>query len=127
MKALVLFLLITIHCPIIAAEKYVKLYNLVCEPSPKWTENATCNLKVIGRNVVVANMEMDSKAQFNNISVHFQLFKFYSQFRPFLINIDFNVCDVISKRAPSRFYVNAMLRILSKFSNAIRCPLSVSN
>lgn len=109
------------------ADKYVKLYNLVCEPSQKWTDNVTCGLKVIGRNVVVANMEMDSKYPFKNISVHFQLFKFYSQFRPFLIDVKFNACDIWNKRVISNFYINVMLRILAKFSNALKCPLNVSN
>ncbi|KAL5273759.1 hypothetical protein ACFFRR_000482 [Megaselia abdita] len=117
------FLFILTVCPI-TADKYVKLYNIVCETSSKWIENATCRLKVIGRNVVVANMEMDTKNPFRNISVHFQVFKFYSQFRPYIINTAFNICDILKKRAASNFYINTIIRILSKFSNAIQCPLS---
>lgn len=126
MITLRILLMATIFGRIITADKYVKLYNLVCEPSPKWTQNATCDLKVIGRNAVVANMEMDSTHPFRNISVHFQLFKFYNQFRPFLIDINFNACDIFSKKAMSNFYANTVVRILSKFSNAVKCPLNVS-
>ncbi|KAL5284303.1 hypothetical protein ACFFRR_006534 [Megaselia abdita] len=110
--------------PLISADnKYVKLYNIVCDPSPKWTENATCDLKVIGRNVVVANMEMDIKQPFKNVSVHFQFFKFYNQFRPFLIDVNFNVCNTLFKKSASNFYMNLLLRVLSKYSNAVNCHL----
>ncbi|KAL5284317.1 hypothetical protein ACFFRR_006540 [Megaselia abdita] len=117
-------LLLMTFIGIIAADKYTKLYNLVCDTSPKWAENVTCDLKVMGRNVVFANMEMDVKRPLNNISVHFQIFKFYNQFRPFIVDVSFSVCDVLSKKSESNFYINSMLRILSKFSNAVKCPLN---
>lgn len=126
MNPLSILLMTTIYSRTIRADKYVKLYNLVCEPSPKWTENATCELKVIGRDAVVANLEMDAKQQFNNISVHFKVFKFYNQFRPYLIDLKFNACDILRKKIVSNFYINTAIRILSKFSNAVKCPLNVS-
>lgn len=117
----------TIFMPFVTPDKYVKMYNLVCEPSPKWAENVTCDLKVIGRNIVIANMEMDARNPFNNISVHFKAFKFYNQFRPFLIDVNFSMCDILNKSTVSNFYNNLVLRILKKYSNAIQCPLKVSN
>lgn len=125
MKTLI-FLLLTFYSRTITTEKYMKLYNLVCEHSSKWIDNNTCNLKVIGRNLVVANMEMDLKRTLKNISVHIDISKFYSGFRPYLVNITFNACDVLNKKAASGFYINLFLRILSKYSNAVQCPLSVS-
>lgn len=120
-------LVITLYCQVIAADKYVKLYNLVCDFEPEMIENASCNLKVVGRNVVVANMDMDLKYAFKNWSVHFQFFKFYSQFRPFLIDVHFNVCDILSKKSNTNFFINLIIRIALKYSNAIMCPLQVSS
>ncbi|KAL5284318.1 hypothetical protein ACFFRR_006541 [Megaselia abdita] len=68
-------------------------------------------------------MEMDVKKSFKNVSVHFQIFKFYNQFRPFLVDVSFSVCDILSKKSASSYYINTMIRVLSKFSNAVKCPL----
>lgn len=122
------FLILTIYCRIITADRYMKMYNLVCEPVPKWVENATCHLKVVGRNDVVANMDMDIKETFKNVTIHFQLFKFYNQFRPFLIDITFNMCDVLKQKSISNFYVNQLKRVLSKYgNNGVKCPMEVSD
>lgn len=104
--------------PSVGTEQYMKFYNIVCEANPKYVENATCELNVIGRQVVVANMEMEAKNALKNLTVHFQLFKFYNQFRPFLINVTFNVCDIVYKKVPSNFYSNLVIRTISKFSNS---------
>lgn len=120
-------LLMIIYSRIITADKYVKMYNLVCEPSPKWAANATCALKVIGRNVVIANLEMDARRTFKNITIHAKLFKFYNQFRPFFVDIKFNLCDILNKKSASNFYISQALRVISKYSNAVRCPLEVRN
>lgn len=118
-----LLTLIALFDLLVKAEQYAKLYNIACEPNSKWVENATCALNVIGRQVVVANMEMDTKNALKNLTVHFKLYKFYNQFRPFLIDVTFNVCDVVRKKGPSNFYSNLVVRVLSKFSNSTKCFL----
>lgn len=109
------------------SERYMKLYNIACEPNPKWAVNVTCELKVLGREHVVSNMEMDLANTLRNISINLTLYKFYNQFRPFLINVHFNVCDILNNKIISNFYANTFIRIVRKYSNAVMCPLPVSS
>ena len=107
------------------ADKHFKLTNLVCEPSPVYVENATCALKIVARNVAIANMEMDLRGIHRNVSVVLKMFQFYNQFRPFLIDTRFNLCDLVKGSFIPNFYVSTLRRILLKFSNSIQCPMKV--
>lgn len=120
-----IFIAMSLLGPPIMAEhdQYMKLYNINCEPNAEYLDNVTCELNVIGRQVVVANIEWDAKTAFNNLTVHFKLFKFYNQFRPFLIDVTFNVCDVAHKRVASNFYSNLVVRVISKISNSTKCVI----
>lgn len=126
MAVIVIVLVLLLNLEFTVADKYMKIYNIVCEANAEYTEHVTCGLKVIGRNVVVANMELDTKRPFKNISVNFKMFKFYNQFRPFLVNVSFNVCDLLGKKIQSNFFNNLMIRVLAKYSNSVKCPLEVS-
>lgn len=103
----------------------MKLSNLVCEHNSKWTENVSCALKILGREHV-ANMKLDLKKEISDVSIHLKIYKFYNQFRPFLVDVSFNFCNVLNKKNIAHFYINTILRVLSKYSNVIKCPLKVS-
>lgn len=118
-----IFIAMSLLGPPVMAEQYMKLYNINCEPNSNYLDNVTCELNVIGRQVVVANMEWDAKKDLKNLTVHFQLFKFYNQFRPFLIDVTFNLCDVAQKKVASNFYSNLVVRVISKISNSTKCDI----
>lgn len=119
----VLVIIFNIHG--IFTEKYAKLYNIVCEISTNWAENTTCGLKVIGREPVVANLDTFVKMPLSQLTVHLKLYKFFNQFRPFLVDVKVNICDVINKKSTLNFYGNTLIRIWSKYTNAVKCPITV--
>lgn len=109
-----------IHC-----ETMSKLYNLRCDGNAKLVDNITCNLKALRRDMVIANLDLDVITTLQNVSAHFQVFKNYNEFRPFLIDAKFNWCEAIHQKGITGFYVNQMIRVLRKFSNIVKCKLKV--
>uniref|UniRef100_T1GEA9 Uncharacterized protein n=1 Tax=Megaselia scalaris TaxID=36166 RepID=T1GEA9_MEGSC len=97
---------------------------MVCDFNENYAENGTCELKGLGRQFIVANLEADVKKPFKNISIHLKMFKFYNQFRPFLVDVEFNVCDAFNKKSALNFYGNTLMRLMMKYTNIRKCPIS---
>uniref|UniRef100_T1GEB1 Uncharacterized protein n=1 Tax=Megaselia scalaris TaxID=36166 RepID=T1GEB1_MEGSC len=96
---------------------------MVCDFNEKYVENVTCELKGLRRQYIVANLEADTIGVFKNFSVHIKIYKFYNQFRPFLVDVKLNVCDVINKKSTSNFYGNTVVRLMAKYTSIIKCPV----
>lgn len=105
----------------INTEMNIKLYSTLCKFNPKWVDNGTCALKVIARNRVKFNVDYDLVLPMNNVTVHLTLFKYYNQFRPFLINDWANLCKGLSELSPYNFYLKTLFRQAMKYSNIINC------
>lgn len=107
----------------------LKFYKVDCVFYPEYVENGTCNLKVLRRDLVIANVDYDLKKSMNNVTVHFHTFKLYSQFRPFLIDSWLNLCEVSEEGGYNayNFFVKLLYRIAKRTSNnAIICNHTVS-
>lgn len=116
----------SISFSLVQCEKVSKLYNIDCHGNPKFVENATCYLKAVRRDTVLAFMDLDVIDMLKNITVRYRVFKFYNQFRPFLVDIEFNWCDVFSLKSIGSFYANQIVRIARKYCNIMYCKLSVN-
>lgn len=123
---LICIFMLAISYNLILSETISKLYNLQCHGSPKFVENATCLLKAVRRDMVVGNLNLDVISSLRNVSCHYKVFKYYNQFRPFLIDARFNWCEAIHQRGITGFYINQLMRVLRKFSNIVKCHLKVS-
>ncbi|KAL5277159.1 hypothetical protein ACFFRR_002407 [Megaselia abdita] len=99
----------------------IKPYNTVCNFNPKWVDNGTCTLKLIARNRVRFNVDYDLFLPMKNVTIHLQFFKFYNQFRPFLMNDWANLCSALSNISPYNFFIKTLLRQTTKYSNMNNC------
>ena len=120
-------ILLTILPPCIlsfeAPQHYLKFYNTECNFNPKYVANGSCSLKVPGRNLVLANVDYDLITPMKNITVFGKVFKFYNQFRPFLIDEIVNLCKLANPGGfgSYNFFVKLIARIILKSSNTIKC------
>lgn len=105
----------------VSSENILKFYKANFDVNPEHIENSTCNLKVVDRNTVLANVDYDLKLSMKNITARFQLFKFYNQFRPFLINNVFNLCKLLKNGDYYNFFVKLFYRLVVKNTNTFVC------
>ncbi|KAH8396870.1 hypothetical protein KR215_005758, partial [Drosophila sulfurigaster] len=102
-----------------------KFTNVQCDVPTEVAVNLTCSIKAVNWNKATAEMDAYLLRPIDNISVHFELFKkdYANQYKKFLINIRFNLCDVISKR-DTLIYGTIAWKLLKRFSNVNHsCPL----
>ncbi|ALC41517.1 CG33919, partial [Drosophila busckii] len=102
-----------------------KLVNLECIVNPERVENVSCRIKAINWNKAVAVMDCDLKVPMYKMIAHLQVYKknYSNKFQPFLINVELNFCDIISKRS---FMVYGVIvwKLLKRFSNVNHsCPI----
>ncbi|XP_037930429.1 uncharacterized protein LOC119665212, partial [Teleopsis dalmanni] len=104
-------------CTTTNAMRY-KIINLECKTNAKFVINTDCRLKAVNRETSLVNMSCDVVGVVGNISVHIQVWQKNSKniYRPFLINITENACDILDKRK-SHIYTTIALNILKEFSN----------
>ncbi|ALC41518.1 CG33137, partial [Drosophila busckii] len=103
-----------------------KLVNLECIVNPERVENVSCRIKAINWNKAVAVMDCDLKVPMYKMITRLQLFKkdYSNRYQPFLVNVELNLCDIISKRSFMAYGV-IILRILKRFSNVNHaCPIA---
>ncbi|KAH8319940.1 hypothetical protein KR074_009683, partial [Drosophila pseudoananassae] len=93
-----------------------KITNLVCEPNPKFVTNVTCKLKAINWNRSVVNMSCFLRQKLYP-TIQMQIFKkdYTNQFKPFLIDVKVNFCDVVQKKSYFAYGV-IFWKILKKFA-----------
>ncbi|KAH8261383.1 hypothetical protein KR044_008119 [Drosophila immigrans] len=101
-----------------------KTTNIECIGNPKYVANSTCLVKARNWNKAVAYMDCDLVLPLRNTSVHMELFKkgYSNRYHPFLINVAFNMCDIIAKRnfIP---YGTMFWKIIREFTNVNHsCP-----
>ena len=118
-KAITIYLIVS-GIPV-GSEYHIKFYNTNCTFNTKYIGNGTCNLKLVARNTIRANVDYDLLLPMQNVTAYFKLFKFYNQFRPFLINEWINLCHLIKDFSSYNFFVKMGYRIVKKYSNAIIC------
>lgn len=111
----------------VMSEKIVKFYKIECVHNDKYISNMTCDLKVIGRNLVQSNGFMILKENVTNAKVSGELFKFENRFQPFLINVTFNMCEVSKLKGIEKPLVSTVLKIFERNSNLVKCVHKVWN
>ncbi|XP_034479995.1 uncharacterized protein LOC117785851 [Drosophila innubila] len=102
-----------------------KSMNIECIPDPKYAVNSTCLIKAKNWNMAVLNMDCDLILPLRNTTIQMELFKkgYSNQYHPFLVNVAFNLCDIISKRNYLS-YGTILWKIIKKYTNANHsCPL----
>ncbi|KAH8286784.1 hypothetical protein KR018_009902 [Drosophila ironensis] len=121
-----------------------KTTNVECGTAPHYSANASCWLKALNWNKAIANMDVDLIGHLKNISVsgfiysvaiikilslrklRLQVFKrdYTNKLQPFLIDVHFNICDIILKRNhfPYGKMIWGMLKSSSNFNHS--CPYS---
>lgn len=120
MKYRLLFLLILLELSY--GQKYLKFYKTDCIFNPKYVANGTCSLRMKARGLAVANVDYDILIDMWNVSAHVVMYKYYNQFRPFLIDEKALLCKLItdiSYMSGMNYFAKTVYRIVRKFSNAI--------
>ncbi|KAH8411029.1 hypothetical protein KR222_007451, partial [Zaprionus bogoriensis] len=101
-----------------------KSTNIECEPNPKYMVNVTCKIKARNWNNAVVQIDADLATPLRNTSIHLEVFKkgYNNRYFPFLVDVTFNICDVLSKRN-SLSYGKIMTKLATRFSNVNHsCP-----
>ncbi|KAH8412765.1 hypothetical protein KR009_005396, partial [Drosophila setifemur] len=101
-----------------------KLKKMECIGNPERVKNISCHVKPINWNLGVGNMDCFLTYPLINPYGRLQVFQrdYSNQFKPFLIDVTINICEVIEKRnfIPYGVIVWKMLR---RFTNANHsCP-----
>lgn len=105
----------------VASEKVIKFYNLECEHNDSYISNLTCDLKVRGRDIIQSNGFAVLTKHIKNARVHGELFKFEDRFKPFLMNITFNICDFFKSNGVPNLILSAAINIFQQKSNLVKC------
>ncbi|KAH8412764.1 hypothetical protein KR009_005397, partial [Drosophila setifemur] len=101
-----------------------KIKNIECVGNPKHVKNISCIVKPINWNLSVVNMECTLLGSLINPMTRIQVFQkdYTNQYKPFLIDVNINMCDVIVRRnfIP---YGTILWKIFKRFSNVNHsCP-----
>ncbi|KAH8328527.1 hypothetical protein KR067_010388, partial [Drosophila pandora] len=91
----------------------------------KYTESAECRLKAHSWEVSLLQMDVILKQPLSP-TIHFQIFQkdYSNRYHPFLINVTFNMCEVIAKRNYLP-YGAGIWRTVKTFTNANHsCPFT---
>lgn len=118
--------IIVISLDLAVADKYLKFYKAEFETNPKFVANSSSKLTVPARNRVLASYEGQMLEDLKNVTFNFRGYKFYNQFRPFLINEWINVCSVIRNFESYNYFVKTLKRIISRYGNIFQCPYKVN-
>ncbi|BFG05612.1 uncharacterized protein DMAD_04305 [Drosophila madeirensis] len=95
-----------------------KMTNIECQGNPDRVKNISCSLKAINWNKAIANMDCYLSVPLRNPVIRLQLFQrdYANQWKPFLVDVSFNVNDVISRRSFLPYGV-IMWKCLQRFTN----------
>lgn len=124
-----------------------KSLNMECVAFPKYVTNASCRIQARNWNHAVAQMDCDLIVTLRNISVRnhrvflinrlkrlfstqckLEVLKkgYNNQYHPFLINVQFNFCDVISRKNFVAYGI-MLWKLLKDYTNVNHsCPVKVT-
>lgn len=109
----------------VSSENILKFYKTSFDYNHDYIENGTSRIKVVDRYNTYGNIEYDLKLGLKNATIHLQFFQFYNQFRPFLVNYRFNVCELLKSGDGFNFFVKGFYRLASKITNSLKCDSKV--
>ncbi|KAH8253663.1 hypothetical protein KR032_006398, partial [Drosophila birchii] len=109
------------------SELVYKVVNVDCQGNPTRVANISCHVKAINWNLAVVNMDCFLIVPLRKAIIRLQVFKkdYSNQFKPFLIDVSINMCEIIEKRSYIPYGV-MIWKLLKQFTNANHsCPFSV--
>ncbi|KAH8298564.1 hypothetical protein KR044_011696, partial [Drosophila immigrans] len=109
----------------VSSEKLSRFTNIKCEVlDPSYCAYEKCYLKVLGRGIVGLNVQAKLlKAPFNNAKVNLSLWRKFNGFRPFMFNVTFDFCKLMSQPNGSLSFQKIFFDSLAKNSNINHsCP-----
>ncbi|XP_016957865.1 uncharacterized protein LOC108029885 [Drosophila biarmipes] len=124
--AALVFLGICFLCQMSEAQLAYKLTKIECEVNETRASNISCHVKAINWNMAVVNLDCFLIMPLLDPVVGMQLFmKDYSnQYKPFLVDVNFKLCEVIKKRDFIPYGV-IMWKVMKSFTNLNHsCPFS---
>ncbi|KAH8296973.1 hypothetical protein KR044_002328 [Drosophila immigrans] len=79
--------------------RLARFTNIKCEVlDPTYLSVVKCDLKILGRGIVGLNVHSKLlKGPFNNGKINLSLWRKYNGFRPFMYNVTFDFCKLMSK------------------------------
>lgn len=90
-------------------------------------QNVTCYNKPYNRTVQLINMdfELSNGIILYNANVNIQVFYKYNTYQPFLINVNENLCDLLSGSVTSKIFIMQMENIMKSGTINHPCPYNV--
>ncbi|XP_002091394.2 uncharacterized protein LOC6530479 [Drosophila yakuba] len=102
-----------------------KLNNIECLPNQSRVTNVSCKVKAVSWNMALVNMDCYLIFPINNPTIRVQVFmKDYSnQFKPFLIDATFKLCEVVERKSFLPYGV-MIWELFKSFTNVKSCHFS---
>ncbi|XP_017026944.1 uncharacterized protein [Drosophila kikkawai] len=103
-----------------------KLVKIDCLGNPARIINISCHLKAINWNLAVVKMDTFLIVPLRKPVIRLQVFKkdYSNQYKPFLIDVTVNMCEIIDKRSYIPYGV-IFWKLLIEFTNANHsCPFT---
>lgn len=106
-------------------EKILTFTKVKCFSNQKYVVNATCSVLHKTRDVSITNANYDLKLPLYNATVHMRFFKLQdsNSYKVFVINDLINICNSSKRKniLKLNFFSKTLIRLVSRYSNMIRC------
>nr|XP_016940301.1 uncharacterized protein LOC108017703 [Drosophila suzukii] len=125
-SAVLVFLGICLAWQMLEAQLIYKLTKVECLVNKTRVSNVTCHVKPINWNMAVVNVDASLLMPVLNPIFRAQFFKkdYSNQYKPFLVDVTINMCEVIEKRNYIPYGVIAW-KLLKRFTNVNHsCPFT---
>ncbi|KAH8388150.1 hypothetical protein KR200_010186, partial [Drosophila serrata] len=108
------------------AQLVYKLVKIDCQGNSVRVNNISCHVKAINWNLALVNMDCFLRVPLRKAVLQVQVFKkdYSNQYKPFLIDVSVNMCEVIERRSYIPYGV-MIWKLLKQYTNANHsCPFS---
>ncbi|XP_037903497.1 uncharacterized protein LOC119646901 [Hermetia illucens] len=102
----------------------LKITKVECIPNNHWVGDVECFLKPLRNRSIQLQAKMPVKRTINSVKFHIQIFRWYSGFRPYLVDFWFDFCDVVSKSKNMNPLLRPFYMLITTYSTLKHpCPI----
>lgn len=113
-----------------SCEKLLNFYKSECAFNPKYIGNGSCDLDLRSHKLGVTNIDFGLIIPLENVHLNWVLFRFFTQFRPYLYNESTSLCEVTDGSFTNNRKLSFLTKTIIKNSkhnmNMPSCKLNVS-
>ncbi|CAD7077897.1 unnamed protein product [Hermetia illucens] len=102
----------------------IKITNVECIPNDEWFNDTKCILKPLKNRSILIQGRTFAKKPVKTLKVHIEIHRWYSGFRPYLVNFWSDFCDIISKPEKMNALMKPFYNLITTYSN-LRGPCPI--